>query len=492
MHVTASTLTSSSPVAPDGAAAGGTAGLDPSSPRERGRVWRPSPGKPMRRRPGLRARLTTPLLLQVALVSTAVAVVVFGLTINDGVSRNAGAVRTVGTDATSGITAAQRIKVNLAELDELVAENLLDRTALDASGFPAVYDAKRGELHANLVLAASAAPAGQAHQQPLADVDYVLAHYHALVKDSFAASTRGDGATAAAVYAQAHSVMADALFPRADAFDKANTYVLNATYDAHKADAAQSVSAIMLAFVALLVVLAAVQLLLAMRFHRLLNAAMMVATVLALVNGFFAISRLEASSSDLEVAREQAFDSVHRLARARAIVVTGRQSEAQLLLDPSSAPSSEAAFDADFAKLFHLPGGLPPTSQEQASDVPEGAGGHLAAVLAADVSEEANHATREALRKLIALYLADGELRVQVADGRLEAARAAFKETEGYDEAARDLANAQAVDQRIFDAFAGSAETATAHVERLNLGIAVAMLVLVIGGLGQRLAEYRQ
>ena len=68
-----------------------------------------------------------------------VAVVLFGVAINVAVGRNDNAVKTVGKDATSSI-AGQRIKVNLADFDDLVVEDLLNRSALSTSGLPADYD----------------------------------------------------------------------------------------------------------------------------------------------------------------------------------------------------------------------------------------------------------------------------------------------------------------------------------------------------------------
>ena len=158
-------------------------------------------------------------------------VIAFATAVQLGIERNDSTVRTVGSEATRGITYAQALKVDLADLDEVVVRSLLDGAPLDANGLPGDYNAKRAEVHESLVLAALVSSSGAAYEQPLANIDYVLSHYHALVKDAFAAMLADDPAGAVEAYGQAHQVMAETLLPEADFVDKANSYVLNDSYD---------------------------------------------------------------------------------------------------------------------------------------------------------------------------------------------------------------------------------------------------------------------
>jgi hypothetical protein len=504
--------------APPGHARGPGTGRGPNAGHEA------DPAHPRPGRPSLRARLgrvgtlrrlrsaqelrrpSTPFLLRVGMALACVPVVLFAVAVQLGVARNDSTVRTVGRDATRGITVAQAIKLNLAELDEIVVRDLLDPPPLGPGGFPDDYDAKRAELHDNLVLAASESSSGAAYRQPLVNIDYVLAHYHSLVNEAFAASEAGDPGRAAQLYGRAHAVVSDTLLSEADFVDKANTYVLNNTYDRQTARSASTVRLIVVSWVVLLAFLLVTQLLVARKFRRTVNLALAAATVVAAATGVFALGRLDRSSSDLATAREQSFDSVHVLARARATVVSARQAQAQLLLDPGRASDAQAAFDAQTSRLFRVQpsegtdgaGGTQPAdaaSLAREGRVPDGAGGYLATVADADRAIDGDRDREEAARRaLVAFgdYLADDvQLRQLVATGDVAGATARYEGAEAFTELTDAIDDAQRLDQATFDRHAGAAADAAAHVDKVTLGAAAAVLVLVGLGLYQRLREYR-
>jgi hypothetical protein len=456
----------------------------------------PDAGKQPRVIARLRTRGTvrspgTPFLLRLGMALACIPVVFFAVAVQLGVARNDTTVRTVGRDATRGITVAQAIKLNLAELDEIVVHDLLDPPPLGPGGFPDDYNAKRAELHDNLVLAASESSEGAAYRQPLENIDYALAHYHTLVKEAFAASEAGDPSRAAQLYGRAHAVVDETLLTEADFVDKANTYVLNDTYDRQKARSASTVRLIVVSWVILLAFLGVAQLLVARKFRRLVNLAMAAATVIAAVSGLFALNRLDESSSDLTTAREQSFDSVHVLARARATVVSARQAQAQLLLDPGRASDAQAAFDAQARRLFRIQGTQDVPSLARAGEVPDGAGGYLAAVANAEVSGDREAAARRALVAFGDFLADDGEMRELVADGDVAAATARYEGGEAFTELTDAIDDAQAIDQAAFDDHAGAAADAAANVDGITVAAAGGVLALVLLGLYQRLREYR-
>ena len=402
---------------------------------------------------------------------------------------------TVGRDATRGITVAQAIKLNLAELDALVVQDLLGAVPLTASGFPEDYNAKRGELHQNLVLAASESQSGAAYQQPLANIDYVLAHYHTLVKDAFAASAGGNTARAAELYGRAHVVMADTLLPAADFVDKANTYVLNDTYDAQASQSASTFRLVLVAWLVLVVFLAVVQLAMARKFRRLVNPALALATLITLVTGGYTLYQLDNSAEDIVAAREQAFDAVHVLARARTTVVAARQSEAHLLFDTSAANTQAAYndFQARTGELFRVPGG----GSEEASEVarsgaaPQGSGGYLATVSASADETARDGAIRRALVAFGDYVVSSRDMRTFQAGGDPAAAQAIFRSGIAYTELVDAIDEAQESNQASFDDFAGQARDATSGLGAASAVAAGAVLVLFIVGLYQRQREYR-
>lgn len=436
-------------------------------------------------------RPVTPLLLRAAMVLTCVPIAVFAGAVHLGVARDESTVETVGRDATQGITVAQEIKSNLAELDGIVVQDLLESAPLASSGYPADYDAKRRELDENLVAAASEAPPGPAYEQPLVNIDYALGHYHALLRDSFAAGEQGDTAQAAALYARAHDVMDGTLLPQADFFDKANTYVLNNAYDSHKAGSASTGEVIFASWLVLMVVIITVQVLVARKFRRVVNVALAAATLIGAASGIFALARLDSSSASLSAAREHAFDPVHQLARARATVVSARQAQGLWLLDPSAASPAQADFTTEVGRLFRLRDGADLTLVAQAGEVPEGAGGYLATVSRTHVSVEGDNAAESSLVALGEFLDEDRALRALVASGDVAGAEATFRSGSAFGELTDALDKAQAVDQRTFDAHVTAAADATRHVDLVNLVAAVAMAALAVLGLYLRLREYR-
>jgi hypothetical protein len=425
-------------------------------------------------------------------------VAVFAVAVQVGVARNDSAVRTVGRDATRGITVAQAIKLNLAELDALVVQDLLGTVALTPSGFPEDYNAKRSELHDNLILAALRSQEGEAYQQPLANIDYVLAHYHTLVKDAFAAHADGDAARAADVYGQAHGVMADTLLPEAEFVDKANTYVLNNTYDSQKARSTSTGRVIFVTWIVLLAFLALTQLLLARKFRRLLNVPLIVASVVAVVGGTFAMNRIDASAHHLTEAREQAFDSVHVLARARATVVAARQSEGLLLLDPSQAAAAQEEFTAQTNRLLRVQGNDDIATLARSGTVPEGAGGYLATVAGAGSggsgeppgAGSAGSAGQDAVVAFGEFLAEDANIRNLVESDAARTARGVYDNARTFTVLSDAIDDAQTADQATFDGHARRAAEATSHVDEMTLAAAGAVLLLALLGLYLRLREY--
>jgi hypothetical protein len=439
---------------------------------------------------------STPSLLRIGMVLACLPVAAFALALQLGVDRNEGAVRTVGRDATQGINVAQDIKLNLAEMDALVAQDLLADAELTESGFPEDYNLERIELSDNLMLAASGLQGGDAYQQPLANIDYALGHYHTLVRDAFASMEDGNPGRAADRYARAHTVMNGTLLPEAEFVDKANSYVLNTAYDLQQDRSARTARLIVFTWVVLLVFLVVVQVLLTRKFRRVVNPALAVATLLTLAVGGVTLSRLDSSSAHLTLAREESFDSVHELARARATVVAARQTEGQLLLDRDRAADARTDFQTQVAKLFRVDGRDDIASLAQAGAVPDGAAGYLATVAVTDgeASEGADGAaSRQTIVALGDFLVEDARIRDLVDEGdetSMATAQGAYESARTYQVLTSSIDAAQAANQSTFDTHASAALDDIAYLGRITVAVVAGVLGLVLLGLYLRLREY--
>jgi hypothetical protein len=401
-------------------------------------------------------------------------------------------VRTVARDATAGITVAQDIKLNLAELDQLVVQDLLDPVALGPNGFPADYDAKRAELHDNLVLAAFQASSGAAYRQPLANIEYALGHYHTLVKESFAADARGDRVAATDLYQRASSVMQGTLLSEADFVDKANTYVLNDAYARQSDRSAATGRLIAVTWLVLIGFLVVGQLALARKFRRVVNPALLAATVLTVGVGGYSLRQLDAGADHLTAAREQAFDSVHVLARARATVVSARQAQGHLLLDPGRGAAAQQNFDTYTGHLFRVQESTLAAvlaQVRQGGDVPEGSGGLLAQA-ATGGSDGRDELARRTIVGFAAFLAADTDMRERLTAGEPAVAVNQYRRGETFGQLTAAIDEAQAEDQSIFDAHADLALDAVARLDRIAAVAAAGVLLLVVLGLWLRLREY--
>jgi hypothetical protein len=433
---------------------------------------------------------STPFLLRLGMALACLPVIAFATAVQLGIERNDSTVRTVGSEATRGITYAQALKVDLADLDEVVVRSLLDGASLDANGLPGDYNAKRAEVHESLVLAALVSSSGAAYEQPLANIDYVLSHYHALVKDAFAAMLADDTGGAVEAYGQAHQVMAETLLPEADFVDKANSYVLNESYDSQNARSESTARLIVVSWLALLAFLVLAQVLVARRFRRVVNLGLALATVVALASGVFTLNRLSDSSAHLTRAREQAFDSVHVLARARATVVSARQAQGQFLLDPAAADDARAAFHDQVQRLLRVQGS-DVAELAQTGTVPAGAGGYLARVAGPEATSSDPESVRRAVVAFGAFLTEDAAMGDLVTAGDTEAATVSYTSGRAHAELEAAIDAAQATEQESFDEAAGAAADAARFLDEINLLSAAGIVLLALLGLFQRLREYR-
>ena len=438
-------------------------------------------------------RSTTALSLRLGMAFACLPVAFFATALQLGLARNDATVRTVAFDATRGISVAQDIKLNLAELDAIVVRDMLGPLEVGPNGYTRDYDDKRAELDDNLVLAASRAPVGAAYRRPLANINYALAHYHTLVKEAFVAGAAGNRALASNRYLAAHRVMQGTLLSSADFVDKANTYVLNNAYDTQRARSSSTMRLVLVAWAALVAFLVVTQLLLARRFRRLLNLPLLAATVLAVLAGGFVLTRLNTSSDRLAEAREQAFDEVHVLARAGATVVAARQAQGQLLLDPTNPANASAAnkaFADETRKLYRVQGRDDLAQLAQAGAVPDGSGGYLAKVTFVDREDSEDHTIREALVAFGNFLAEDEAMREAVAANDPQAAVIQYRSGGAYEQLVRTIDESLTVDSRTFNAHARAATRATNRVDTLSGVGAAGVLLLILLGFYLRLREY--
>ncbi len=107
---------------------------------------------------------------------------------------------------------------------------------------------------------------------------------------------------------------------------------------------------------ALITALAALQLFLYRRTHRVLNPALALATVAAVALAAGLVVVLRGGTEDLRAANRDAFASVLALSTARSVAYDANADESRFLIDPDRATDDETAFLTRTTELVDLPG----------------------------------------------------------------------------------------------------------------------------------------
>lgn len=161
---------------------------------------------------------------------------------------------------------------------------------------------------------------------------------------------------AVAEYTLATQLMRTRLLPEADRLVTANNAAFEHTYTEATGTQSAIRVALLVTGLPLLALLAALQLYLAARFHRVINPGAAAATVLVLTVLIGGLMQISGQQDHLRAARRDAFDSVLALTRARAVSYDANADESRYLLDRAGAAAHEQDFLTKSQRLLRLDG----------------------------------------------------------------------------------------------------------------------------------------
>ena len=313
--------------------------------------------------------------------------------------------------------------------------------------------------------------------------------------------------TALAQYRQATDLMRTTLLPAADRLVRANNDAFTRTYDRQRSTLSGAEGWTWVLGAALLLSLLGLQVWLTRHFRRILNPALVAATVLAALFLGAAGTLLPDQGEQLRVARHDAFDSVVALTRARAVLYDANADESRYLLDSDRAGQYQDAFEAASQQIAALPGAhigdydaalAPAVTAYQSNHADIGFGGFYGTEFRNITFPGERAAAEKALTTYQAYQLDDRKIRSLVAQGRLRDAIAYCTSLapggSNADFAAQDAAlrHVTAINS---DAFAASVSHGRAQLSTripLLAGDAVLVLLLCLWGVRPRLAEFRR
>lgn len=297
---------------------------------------------------------TTPALLRLAVYAVVGTALLFMIAVITGARNHRQAMQSIGKDAAPSIIAAQHIRSALADMDADAAQDLLPG---GIPGDAVKFEARRQEAVSAIIGAAENITYGDAERLPIQSLAFGLGTYTAKVqvaRDLF----RVRDQRFLDAYRSAADIMDRQLLPAAVDLDKANRSVLDDTYARQRAISSASMLFLLLAALVLGGVLIAIQMFLATRMRRMVNPLLVLATFIAGFFTIYTISSFQAGNHDLKVAKEDAFDSIHALWQARALVYSANADESRFLLEPTRGDSyDENAFRDKADRIAHFPTG---------------------------------------------------------------------------------------------------------------------------------------
>ena len=250
------------------------------------------------------------------------------------------AARTIGRDAEPSVALALRMAATIWEMNAAaVGDALTDEGG--ATGTSWHYLEGEDRLEHDLVEAARNVTYGEAEVAPLR----ALQHGLEMMEQAFT-EVRGVGPGNPWLLSKrvqwASRVAREFAVPPALALAGANASVLEQRYAAYRAGSLFLGGVAFAGFGAVAAVLLAVQLWLVRRTRRMLNPALVLATMVVVVTGLWFGGAVLRERADLRTAKIDAYDSLHVLFEARAVVNAVRAEQSLWLLDPAVRAEAQA------------------------------------------------------------------------------------------------------------------------------------------------------
>jgi hypothetical protein len=405
--------------------------------------------------------------------------------------------QTIGRDSAPSVIAAQAIKWNIADLHgNLIRQFLVSpEQAADAAGRARQ---SREAASDGLVTAAQNITYGDAERRPILALQNGLASYDSAAARACVLRGRADP-LALENLRNAELLVTTTLNPAAEALAKANQDALDNGYSQERQSSAAATVLLGFSSLAMLGLLVWVQILLQRRTHRRISPALLACLLLSLGWTLKVGSAVYAESRDLKVVKQDAFDSIGAMWRARAEAFDAQAHLCLALLDPASAARAHAAFEEETSRLAALPDG---TSFDQIQWA--GAGGPIPKGLKGYIADELNNITfdgeQEAADGMLAAFVRYIAVAQQVQQTQEHGDDASAKRLclgYGNDQAsgamsAFDAALEKVIDinQRQFDLAVERGFADVAGLGYWNLAVMLGVGVLALLAISPRLREY--
>jgi hypothetical protein len=335
-----------------------------------GPVRTPRPNRDRQREPS-----STPVRTRVLAITAAALVVALAALLTAEVSRERSGLQVIGAETAPVVMASSDLYFALGDMDAQLANVLLvgndKNLGFTRDDALTIYQQRRGQVSVALQQAAKTAAVDNEATQAVRDILDALGRYETLAAqmillDEQDAHPAGQpAATTLAKYREATDLLKKTLLTAAQGLIDRNSQILEDTYQQQR-DITFTIR-IVLAILgaALLAALMLLQLYVARRFHRWLNPAVALATLIAAALAISGWTLTTNGAEYLRVAKKDSFDSVLALNRARAVSYDANADESRYLVDPQRAAAYEKTFLDKTQQLVTLDGATLSTFDER-------------------------------------------------------------------------------------------------------------------------------
>jgi hypothetical protein len=287
---------------------------------------------------------TTPRILRAFVAAIWFAAALLLLVSEATMARARRALFTMQKSSAPNIIAAQEIASDLADLDANAANYLLEPPGLQSPQVMETFELRRQKVTRRLVDAAQNINFGDEERLPVLAMFEQLGRYLELAGQARYLHDHGDAPGALGAYLDATATMHNSILPAAAALDHANRSYMDLVYLEQRQASGFSELLVGLCGVLLVLALVAAQLFLRRRMRRIFNPLLVVATVTAIGFVGFLEVRFRVVHENLREAKEDAFESIHKLWLVRAAAFDANGDESRLVLDGERAKFWADAF----------------------------------------------------------------------------------------------------------------------------------------------------
>lgn len=442
----------------------------------------------------LRARLrVTPGRLEAALLLLFAASALFwGLTASV-FSDLHDAVKTIGRDTVPSIVAAEKINAALADLNANLANAVLGKDDDTKPSWRTIKEDLDAVAHA-LITASENVTYGAEEENPIYAIQSNLPAYFGLLGQARARMAADPVPDVRA----ASDLMQKTMLPASFALDEANFRHLTATYDGHRAGRVKGLAQLLVGVGVLAVLLIGVQFRLSRLTRRVFNAPLLGATLLLAGFALYAFHAFVAANEQLRAAKQDSFNSIHALWKARAVAYDANAEESLYLLEHGS-PQQQSHEDAFAKKSGQLLSGLP-----AAQAVTQAEAGHYKGIKGF-IGDELNNITypgeREAALEMLRTFVGyldiDRKIRNLERAGShqqaiaLDVGTAPGESDWAFDRFDKALGQTLDINQEYFEAQVAGAFALLAAMPWVVPAVALVIALLAWFGLQPRINEYR-